>query len=141
MKGQTAITNILKAEGVKWVTCYPDGGTANSLIEACADAGIRTIQPRNERVVVNISDGFTRVTNGRPNGVAIIGGGQTAGVAFSGISQAFSDNTFLILVFRCDLVTLIFTILFNLLIETIHCFTHNFNCSSCIDVLNNITLS
>jgi acetolactate synthase-1/2/3 large subunit len=92
MKGQTAITNILKAEGVKWVTCYPDGGTSDSLIEACADAGIRTILPRSERVVVNIADGFTRVTNGRPNGVAIIGGGQTAGVAFSGISQAFSDN-------------------------------------------------
>jgi acetolactate synthase-1/2/3 large subunit len=92
MKGQKAITNILKAEGVEWVTCYPDGGTASSLIAACADAGIRTIQARSERVVVNIADGFTRVTNGRPNGVAVIGGGQTAGVAFSGISQAFSDN-------------------------------------------------
>jgi thiamine pyrophosphate-dependent acetolactate synthase large subunit-like protein len=92
VKGQTAITNILKAEGVEWVTCYPDGGTASNLIAACADTGIRTIQPRCERVVVNIADGFTRVTNGRPNGVAIVGGGQTAGVAFSGISQAFSDN-------------------------------------------------
>ena len=92
MKGQTAITSILKAEGVEWVTCYPDGGTASNLIAACADAGIRTIQPRSERIVVNIADGYTRVTNGRPNGVAVVGGGQTAGVAFSGISQAFSDN-------------------------------------------------
>jgi acetolactate synthase-1/2/3 large subunit len=92
MKGTTAITNILKAEGVKWVTGYYDGGGATHIIDACREAGIRPIHTRSERVGVNIADGFTRVTNGRPNGVAVVGGGQTVGVAYSGISQAWSDN-------------------------------------------------
>jgi thiamine pyrophosphate-dependent acetolactate synthase large subunit-like protein len=92
MKGTTAITNILRAEGVKWVTGYYDGGGATHIIDACREAGIRPIHTRSERVGVNIADGFTRVTNGRPNGVAVVGGGQTVGVAYSGISQAWSDN-------------------------------------------------
>ena len=92
MKGTTAITNVLKAEGVKWVTGYYDGGGATDIIDACREAGIRPIHTRSERVGVNIADGFTRVTNGRPNGVAVVGGGQTVGVAYSGLSQAWSDN-------------------------------------------------
>ncbi|MFQ6074977.1 MAG: thiamine pyrophosphate-requiring protein [Candidatus Bathyarchaeia archaeon] len=89
MKGSTAIANILKLEGVEFVSAYPSGGASVPLINACAEAGIRTILARQERVVVNIADGYTRVS-GR-NGVAIVSGGVGSENAFSGVSQAFAD--------------------------------------------------
>ena len=90
MKGATAIVNVLKEEGVEFISTFPAGGSTVPIINACADAGIRTILARQERVAVNIADGFTRVSNGSPNGVSLV---SSVGMdnAFSGISQAFSD--------------------------------------------------
>lgn len=85
MKASTAVAKILKMEGINFVTCFPP----NSLINASAEAGIRTILTRQERVAVNIADGYTRVS--RKTGVALVAAGVGVENAFSGLSQAFAD--------------------------------------------------
>jgi acetolactate synthase-1/2/3 large subunit len=88
MKVVDAIAEILKREGVEFLSCYP----TNVLIEAAARAGIRPIVCRQERVGVGIADGFTRVTNGRRIGVFTMQAGPGAENAFSGITTAYSDS-------------------------------------------------
>ena len=85
MKTSDAIVRVLKAEGVKFVTCFPP----NKLINPSADAGVRTILTRQERVAVNIADAYTRVSF--TPGVALVAGGVGMENGFSGLSQAFSD--------------------------------------------------
>src|SRR5215471_14256592 len=88
MKVVDAICEILKREGVEFLSCYP----TNTLIEAAAAAGIKPIVCRQERVGVGISDGFTRVTNGKRIGVFTMQAGPGAENAFSGITTAYSDS-------------------------------------------------
>lgn len=88
MKGFDVIAQVLKAEGVEFVACYP----RNPVIEACAKVGIRPIVCRQERVGFAIADGFSRVTNGRRLGVFICQHGPGAENAFPGVAQAYSDN-------------------------------------------------
>jgi acetolactate synthase-1/2/3 large subunit len=88
MKVVDAIAEILKREGVQFLSCYP----TNVLIEAAARAGIRPIVCRQERVGVGIADGFTRVTNGRRIGVFTMQAGPGAENAFSGVTTAYSDS-------------------------------------------------
>lgn len=89
MKGSTAVAEVLRREGVKFLSAFPSAGSAAAIINASAEAGIRTILARNERVAVNIADGYTRVS-GR-TGVALVSGGVGVENAFPGVSQAFSD--------------------------------------------------
>ncbi len=88
MKGKNAIAKILKAEGVEFVTCFP----YNTLIDAVAEEGIRTILTRTERVAVNIVDGFTRALFAQRSGVCTMQSGPGIENAFSGIAQAFGDS-------------------------------------------------
>ena len=88
-----AITEILKREGVKHLSCYP----TTALIEAAAAADIRPIICRQERVGVGIADGFARVSNGRSPSVFAMQYGPGAENAFAGIATAFSDSTPLLL--------------------------------------------
>ena len=88
MKVVDVIAEILKREGVEFLSCYP----TNVLIEAAARAGIRPIVCRQERVGVGIADGFTRVNNGRRIGVFTMQAGPGAENAFSGITTAYSDS-------------------------------------------------
>jgi acetolactate synthase I/II/III large subunit len=88
MRVVDAIAEILKREGVEFLSCYP----TNALIEAAASAGIRPIVCRQERVGVGIADGFTRVTNGKRIGVFTMQAGPGAENAFSGITTAYSDS-------------------------------------------------
>ncbi|MEM3047403.1 MAG: thiamine pyrophosphate-binding protein, partial [Candidatus Bathyarchaeia archaeon] len=85
MKAAEAMARILKLEGVKFVTCFPP----NQLINPSDELGIRTILARQERVAVNIADGYTRVS--RQTGVALVAAGVGVENAFSGISQAYAD--------------------------------------------------
>ena len=80
MRVVDAICEILKIEGVDFLSCYP----TNTLIEAAAAAGIRPIVCRQERVGVGIADGFTRVHNGKRIGVFTMQAGPGAENAFSG---------------------------------------------------------
>lgn len=88
MTGKAAIAKILKLEGTEYLFCFP----ANTLIDACAAEGIRPILARTERTMVNMADGFTRTSNGRRIGVAVVQQGPGSENAFAGIAQAFSDG-------------------------------------------------
>ena len=88
MNGTEFIAKILKAEGVDSVTCFP----SNPLIEAVAKEGIRPISFRNERGAVMAADGFSRISQRKKFGVAIVQSQAGAENAMGGIAQAYADN-------------------------------------------------
>ena len=88
MKGTEFIAKILKAEGIDSVTCFP----SNPLIEAVAKEGIRPISFRNERGAVMAADGFSRTSQRKKFGVAIVQSQAGAENAMGGIAQAYADN-------------------------------------------------
>ena len=65
MNGYTAISKILKKEGVDWIACFPN----NPLIEAVAKEGIRPIMFRQERGGIMAADGYSRTMMGKKFGV------------------------------------------------------------------------
>ncbi len=65
MNGAAAIAEILKREGVEFLIAYP----INPIIEAAAQAGIRTIIARQERPGLHMADGFSRISSGQRIGV------------------------------------------------------------------------
>ena len=89
MKIVDAIAEILKREGVSFLSAYP----TTSVIDATAAAGIRSVLCRQERVGVGIADGYARVTNGRRTGVFAMQYGPGAENAFPGVATAYSDST------------------------------------------------
>ena len=88
MNGTEFIAKILKAEGIDSVTCFP----SNPLIEAVAKEGIRPISFRNERGAVMAADGFSRISQRKKFGVAIVQSQAGAENAMGGIAQAYADN-------------------------------------------------
>jgi acetolactate synthase-1/2/3 large subunit len=88
MKVVDAIAEILKREGVEFLSAYP----TTPLIESVASVGIRPVLCRQERVGVGIADGFTRTTNGRRIGVFAMQYGPGAENAFPGVATAYSDS-------------------------------------------------
>ena len=89
MKGAEVEAKILKAEGVEFVSLFPDQELAN----AAAGEGIRTIMARQERVAINIADGYSRVLNGRKIGVCSMQPDAGVQNAFSGVAQAYADSS------------------------------------------------
>ena len=89
MKIVDAIAEILKREGVSFLSAYP----TTPVIDATAAAGIRSVLCRQERVGVGIADGFTRITNGRRIGVFAMQYGPGAENAFPGVATAYSEST------------------------------------------------
>ena len=83
-----AIIEILKREQVDFLSCFP----ANALIDHAAAAGIRPILARTERTVINIADGFSRVSNGNRIGVCAMQAGPGIENAFAGVAQAYADS-------------------------------------------------
>lgn len=83
-----AIAEILKREGVEFLSTYP----TTPIIDACAAADIRPILCRQERVGVGIADGYTRILNGRRTGVFAMQYGPGAENAFPGVATAYSDS-------------------------------------------------
>jgi acetolactate synthase-1/2/3 large subunit len=88
MKIVDAIAEILKREGVEFLSTYP----TTPVIDAAAAVGIRPVLCRQERVGVGIADGFSRTTNGRRLGVFAMQYGPGAENAFAGVATAFSDS-------------------------------------------------
>ena len=82
------IVDILKREGVTFLSCYP----TTAIIEAAAAAQIRPVVCRQERVGVGIADGFSRVSNGQRIGVFAMQYGPGAENAFPGVASAYSDS-------------------------------------------------
>ncbi len=88
MRTADAIVEVLKREGVSTLFCFP----TTPLIENAVAAGIRPIICRQERVGVDMADGFARVTNGKPPGVFMMQYGPGSENAFPGIATTFSDS-------------------------------------------------
>ena len=88
MKVVDAIAEIMKREGVEFLSTYP----TTPLIDAVAATGIRPVLCRQERVGVGIADGFSRTTNGRRLGVFAMQYGPGAENAFPGVATAYSDS-------------------------------------------------
>jgi acetolactate synthase-1/2/3 large subunit len=96
VKGSTAISQILKAEGCEYLYCFPN----NELIDAVALEGIKPIMTRTERTAVGMAEGQTRVTGGKRIGVCAFQNGPGIENAFGGVAQAFSDSTPLLVLAR-----------------------------------------
>jgi len=88
MRTADAIVDILKREGTTTLFCFP----TTSIIENAVAAGLRPIICRQERVGVDMADGYARVTNGKPPGVFAMQYGPGSENAFPGIATTFSDS-------------------------------------------------
>ena len=65
MKVANAVAEILKREGIEFLIGYP----VNPIIEAAAEADIRTIMVRQERIGLHMCDAIAKVTSGDKIGV------------------------------------------------------------------------
>ncbi len=83
-----AVAQILKREGVEWVSCFP----SNNLLEEVAKVGIRPIMFRHERGALMAADGFSRMNDRNAFGVAITQGGPGSENSMGGLAQAWADN-------------------------------------------------
>ena len=88
MKGAAAIAEILKREGVEFLIAYP----INPIIEAAAQADIRTIITRQERPGLHMADAVSRISSGKRIGVFVMQWGPGSENAFSGVAQAYGES-------------------------------------------------
>lgn len=88
MKVSRAIAQIIKREGVAFLIGYP----VNPIIEAAAEADIRTIIVRQERTGLHMADAVSRVTSGEHIGVFAMQHGPGTENAFGGVAQAYGDS-------------------------------------------------
>ena len=85
MKLGTAIAEIMKREGIEILCGYP----VNHLIEYAANADIRPVMVRQERIGVHMADAISRVTSGRSIGAFCMQHGPGAENAMGGVAQCF----------------------------------------------------
>jgi thiamine pyrophosphate-dependent acetolactate synthase large subunit-like protein len=83
------VAEILKREGISFLIGYP----VNHIIEAAAEADIRTIIVRQERVGLHMADAVSRVTSGQQIGVFAMQHGPGTENAFGGVAQAYGDSS------------------------------------------------
>jgi thiamine pyrophosphate-dependent acetolactate synthase large subunit-like protein len=88
MKAAAAIAEILKREGVTFLIGYP----VNTILEAAAQADIRTIIVRQERVGLHMADAVSRVSSGQKIGVFAMQHGPGSENSFGGVAQAYGDS-------------------------------------------------
>ena len=88
MKAAAVVAEILKREGVQFLIGYP----VNPIIEAAAEADIRTIIVRQERTGLHMADAVSRVTSGERIGVFAMQHGPGSENSFGGVAQAFGDS-------------------------------------------------
>src|SRR5437870_3779379 len=88
MKAAAAVAEVLKREGVKFLIGYP----VNPIIEAAAEADIRTIIVRQERTGLHMADAVSRISSGERIGVFAMQHGPGSENAFGGVAQAYGDS-------------------------------------------------
>ncbi|PYN40917.1 MAG: hypothetical protein DMD95_20565, partial [Candidatus Rokuibacteriota bacterium] len=88
MKAAAAVAEILKREGVRFLIGYP----VNPIIEAAAEADIRTIIVRQERTGLHMADAVSRISSGERIGVFAMQHGPGSENAFGGVAQAYGDS-------------------------------------------------
>jgi acetolactate synthase I/II/III large subunit len=89
-----AVAQILKCEGVECLIGYP----VNPVIEAAAEADIRTIMVRQERTGLHMADAISRMTSGERVGVFAMQHGPGTENAFGGVAQAYSESVPLVVI-------------------------------------------
>src|SRR3954454_20808144 len=89
MKAGAAVAEILKREGTKFLIGYP----VNTIIEASAQADIRTIIVRQERTGLHMADAVSRMSSGRQIGVFAMQHGPGTENAFGGVAQAYGESS------------------------------------------------
>jgi thiamine pyrophosphate-dependent acetolactate synthase large subunit-like protein len=88
MKVGEAIAEIMKREGIEILCGYP----VNHLIEFAAQADIRPVMVRQERIGLHMADAITRVTSGHKIGAFCMQHGPGTENAYGGVAQAFSES-------------------------------------------------
>jgi acetolactate synthase-1/2/3 large subunit len=88
MKAAAVVAEILKREGVEFLIGYP----VNPIIEAAAQADIRTIMVRQERTGLHMADAVSRVSSGDRIGVFTMQHGPGVENSFGGVAQAYGDS-------------------------------------------------
>src|SRR6266446_5424988 len=88
MKVANAVAEILKREGIEFLIGYP----VNPIIEAAAEADIRTIMVRQERIGLHMCDALAKVTSGDKIGVFVMQHGPGTENAFGGVAQSYGDS-------------------------------------------------
>jgi acetolactate synthase-1/2/3 large subunit len=88
MKVTNAIAHVLKAEGVEFLIGYP----VNPIIEGAAEADIRTIMVRQERIGLHMCDAVGKLSSGDKIGVFVMQHGPGTENAFGGVAQSFGDS-------------------------------------------------
>src|SRR3977135_1127738 len=88
MKLGTAIAEIMKREGIEILCGYP----VNHLIEHAANADIRPVMVRPERIGVPMADAISRVTSGRSIGAFCMQHGPGAENAMGGVAQCYGES-------------------------------------------------
>jgi thiamine pyrophosphate-dependent acetolactate synthase large subunit-like protein len=88
MKVTNAIAQILKKEGIEFLIGYP----VNPIIEGAAEADIRTIMVRQERIGLHMCDAVAKVTSGDKIGVFVMQHGPGTENAFGGVAQSYGDS-------------------------------------------------
>jgi thiamine pyrophosphate-dependent acetolactate synthase large subunit-like protein len=88
MKVANIVAEVLKREGIEFLIGYP----VNPIIEAAAEADIRTIMVRQERIGLHMCDAIAKVTSGDRIGVFAMQHGPGTENAFGGVAQSFGDS-------------------------------------------------
>src|ERR1700752_4134578 len=88
MKGSAVVAETLKREGVQFLIGYP----VNNVLEAAAEADIRTIIGRQERTGLHMADAVSRISSGDLIGVFAMQHGPGTENAFGGVAQAYGDS-------------------------------------------------
>src|SRR5512133_1199794 len=88
MKFANAVAALLKREGIEFLIGYP----VNPIIEAAAEADIRTIMVRQERIGLHMCDAIAKITSGDRIGVFAMQHGPGTENAFGGVAQSWGDS-------------------------------------------------
>ena len=88
MKLGTAIAEIMKREGIEILCGYP----VNHLIEHAANADIRPVMVRQERIGLHMADAISRVTSGQTIGAFCMQHGPGAENAMGGVAQCYGES-------------------------------------------------
>jgi acetolactate synthase-1/2/3 large subunit len=88
MKVAAVVAEVLKREGIDFLIGYP----VNPIIEAAAEADIRTIMVRQERIGLHMCDAIAKVTSGERIGVFAMQHGPGTENAFGGVAQSWGDS-------------------------------------------------
>ena len=90
MRAADAIVRALEKEGVEYIAGFQGGGLAPLWTGLRNSETIKVFAARNERLGVEIADGYARATG--KVGVAMTGTGPGATNTLTGIAGAYADN-------------------------------------------------